>query len=209
MIEKKFKGVLEGKVSDEEIVAKSKQFAKSTLETELLKLKKDHQSLTGKFMSHKEQTTTAIEALQTQKEVLLTQKETLQTQKQNESKVAKDKAEENRMLKKELRQKYITNQLFRWRLPALLLIPIGVLIVLFYLMLFIWQNASFNLSVRLVDWIDSFGDGSRKTFLMLIYLAPVTGLVLIIKLLYSRYFNKKHKKDKLKIIEEDMPNHYK
>src|SRR5690606_28241718 len=69
MINIGFKGILDKNNSDEEVIEKSKIFAKSHLELQIEELKKSKEKLENKFEKYQEQTTSAIEVLKQSKDV--------------------------------------------------------------------------------------------------------------------------------------------
>ncbi len=194
LVEKKFKDVLQKGFSDDDIIEHAKTFAKTTLEKNLDTLSQKHSLLENSFDSHKAETSVKIENLES--------KTSEQVNKLN----AKEREVER--LKSKLKIKTIEEKIKRWEKPALWLLPVGILILVFTLLQFNFHSFRYNYPYQLVVWIDSLSNHVQKSTLTLLMYAPLIGLWLIIRFCFKRLSNSETKEYKKKEFEKDFDEQY-
>lgn len=173
MISEKFKGILDKSYSDEEIIEQSKQFAKSKLETELIAAKEETILLKESIDAHKQGAAAAIHDVEIEQQ--------LDRQK------SKNIELENLKLKNILMKKHVAKQMFVWWLIAIVLTILGLLLVLFYLLIFL-PDSRFNYPYKIANFINTLPDDSaQKNLAWSIYILPAGLLFGIWKLIKNRF----------------------
>src|SRR5690606_14831408 len=146
MINIGFKGILEKNISEDNIIEKSKLFAKSTLELELDKLQKSNSKLENRFEKYKEDTATAIETLRQSKDVEKEQKNA--------------EIEKNNQVRKELIETKATLDLAKYKSKAYYCIPVVIICLGFIVLLFGWQEKEWNMVAVYTQYANSLEEGS-------------------------------------------------
>lgn len=193
LVENKFNSVVSRSMSNEQIFENAKKYAKSKLENEVEKLKIQNNDLTGKYneisadiMVHKTAVTSEIQYLKDEKEGI--------------KRKLSDKEQENIHLKEQLIESEIKAEMRKWQKPAKWLIALGFLIILFMTLQFCCKTWSLNYPYKLVMWIETITNTVQKTTLTTLMYAPLIGLWLISKFVWSRLISKDKKSEtKLKI----------
>lgn len=193
LVENKFNSVVSRSMSNEQIFENAKKYAKSKLENEVEKLKIQNNDLTGKYNEisaditvHKTAVTSEIQHLKDEKEGI--------------KRKLSDKEQENIHLKEQLIESEIKAEMRKWQEPAKWLIALGFLIILFMTLQFCCKTWSLNYPYKLVMWIETITNTVQKTTLTTLMYAPLIGLWLISKFVWSRLISKDKKSEtKLKI----------
>lgn len=193
LVENKFNSVVSRSMSNEQIFENAKKYAKSKLENEVEKLKIQNNDLTGKYNEisaditvHKTAVTSEIQYLKDEKEGI--------------KRKLSDKEKENIHLKEQLIESEIKAEMRKWQEPAKWLIALGFLIILFMTLQFCCKTWSLNYPYKLVMWIETITNTVQKTTLTTLMYAPLIGLWLISKFVWSRLISKDKKSEtKLKI----------
>lgn len=193
LVENKFNSVVSRSMSNEQIFENAKKYAKSKLENEVEKLKIQNNDLTGKYNEisaditvHKTAVTSEIQHLKDEKEGI--------------KRKLSDKEKENIHLKEQLIESEIKAEMRKWQEPAKWLIALGFLIILFMTLQFCCKTWSLNYPYKLVMWIETITNTVQKTTLTTLMYAPLIGLWLISKFVWSRLISKDKKSEtKLKI----------
>lgn len=193
LVENKFNSVVSRSMSNEQIFENAKKYAKSKLENEVEKLKIQNNDLTGKYNEisaditvHKTAVTSKIQHLKDEKEGI--------------KRKLSDKEKENIHLKEQLIESEIKAEMRKWQEPAKWLIALGFLIILFMTLQFCCKTWSLNYPYKLVMWIETITNTVQKTTLTTLMYAPLIGLWLISKFVWSRLISKDKKSEtKLKI----------
>lgn len=206
MIEQKFKGVVSGNQTDDELVENSKAAAKTILEEKLTKLEKDHQDLKGQLVQVQAQSGMMMEELQRQKRVEQIRANQSEQKAQQSDQQAQESSQELQQLKGLLKQQYIRKELRRWRMPAYCLLPVIVLIFGFYGLLFFFTDSPNNFVVPLTKWVDSFPEASMQhKVLEGIYLFPGLNLIFVVLFCRTRLFSKQAVTEKIATLHETLP----
>lgn len=111
-----------------------------------------------------------------------------------------DKKNEVESLKGAITNKAIKEQVRNWRLPGYFALAGALLILVFMILIFIYQDASWNIASQFIDWIEG-QDDTRKGILQW-GLAGLLGLseVLISRFVWKRLASKDARKDFLQTI---------
>ncbi len=191
MIEIQFKGILDKNTSNEDIIERSKFFAKTELELEIEKIKKQNEKITTRFETHKTNTDQAIQ--------------TLQELKSGESEKVKIITKENKELKEKIRTAQINKKLRNWRILAYLTFPLLFACISFYILIFVCKECEWNYLTKLANWINTFEEGTvQKTILNAIYLMPLAGIGIFVKFIYSRLLNNDNILEKKEKISKEI-----
>lgn len=187
LVQKKFEGILEKGVNDEEILERTKSFAKLQLQRQIEEIVVKHDELKSEFDSHKATTSINIQTLE---------------KKANEQaiEIAAKKIEVTE-LKVELKNKFVKENILVWRRSVFFLIPLGLIIIVFTILQFCFKDYPYNYSYKLIETIDSLGSDSQKGTLRALLYAPLVGLWLIITYCFKRLTNSDLKKEKEKEFE--------
>jgi len=195
IVQRKFNGILEKGIKEDEILERTKAFAKAELEKKIEEIEVKHNSLKGEHETHKAQTAQQIVEL---KELSNTQAHKLSQTEQ-----------ENKVLKEKLHADFVSKKFKRWRLPAYWAIPlIAIILVFFYFQLF-HSDWKYNYVQKLVNYIDSNPSETKRDWMRNINGGLLVGVGTLIVFCYQRLFSKDKKDDKLKSIHENLPKEYK
>src|SRR5690606_13270607 len=145
MINLKFQGIVEKSNSDEEIIEKSKLFAKSHLELKIEELEKSKERLENKFEKYQEHTSSAIE--------------TLKQSKDDEKEQKNSEIEKNYRVRKELIDTKANLDLTRYKSKAYYCFPVAAICILFILLMFLFQDKSWNMVAIYTKYANSLEIG--------------------------------------------------
>lgn len=118
---------------------------------------------------------------------------------------------ENRSLKKELRVKYVERKFFWWRFLTFCLIPVLLLIITFYLLIFFIPNWQYNYSHQLMIWIDSLPKDSMEREILkdwIVNILSLRSIGIIGNIIRIRLFDSTKKTQKITSIKATMPSKY-
>lgn len=184
LVQRKFDGILEKGLKDDEILLRTKAFAKSELEKAVDDLSAKHKDVTEKYAAEKEGT----------KEL---------------KKTTEDRNTKLHELKKEHKPVYVKKQMLKWQTPAFIWLFFGVILVFFVLLQFILKEWSHNYSYKLVVEIDKLGSETQKTTLRSLMYAPIIGIWLIGTFSWKRIIKSEQKIEQRKKYENDFDEKYK
>lgn len=184
MINISFKGILERSNSEEEIIEKSRLFAKSKLESDIEELQKDKVKLENRFEKYKEDTSSAIETLQQSKDVEKEQKNV--------------EIEKNNRVRQELILTKANLDLTKFKSKAHYCIPVAIFCILFILLMFLFQDKSWNMVAVYSNYANSLEEGSmQKEYCKWLWLLPTSLLIGSIIIIYQRLIDKENISNKL------------
>jgi len=194
IVQKKFEGILEKGVKDDEILERTKVFAKTELEKKVEEIETKHDRIKTELESHKEKTTQQIGSL----------REKASEQEQ----ILSDKNSKIDSLKSELRPQVIRKNLLRWQTRAFLLLPIGVFIIAYYLLMLCCTSWTYNFSFQLVQAVDGITNSTIKTLMQGVLATPLVALGLIITYCWNRLGFSDMKAKKKKELEKEFDEKY-
>ena len=194
LIQKKFDGILEKGIKDEEILERTKIFTKTELEKKVDDISIKHNSLKNDLDSYKQTTTERIGKLKQlaseQERKLKTKEITINT------------------LQQELKPKVVRIELIKWQIPAFLLLILGLLIICFTILQFCCKDWPFNYSYQIITYIDVLQSETQKNTLHGLMYAPLIGLWLIGIYCWNRLIKSDAKTQKKKELEREFDNKY-
>jgi len=195
MVEQKFKGILENNSTEDEIVERSRVFARTELEKRLDEIEEINHALSESLDSHIKGTNAAFYELEVE------QQEKISSVKELEL--------ENRKLKRELRDRYVKGKFRLWQTQGYVCIPLITFLICLYILLFIFQGWNYNYPHIVAKWIDTLPkDSIQKDFAHYIYLAPLAGIAPLSLVAFNRLLNKEKRFNQAKNIENSTPQHY-
>ncbi len=183
MINIGFKGILDKNNSEEDIIEKSRLFAKSNLELQLEKLQNDNAKLESKFEKYQAKTSSAIE--------------TLKQSKDDEKELKNAEIEKNNKVRLELINTKAKLDLAKFKSKAYYCIPIAGICIAFILLVFIFQDKSWNMVSVYTKYANSLEEGSmQKKYCEWLWLLPTSLLLGSIIIIFNRLLNKENIKNK-------------
>lgn len=188
LVQKKFDGILEKGVKDDEILERSKAFAKTELEKKVEEIGSKHETLKSELDTHKQTTNEKIDGLE--------QKTSEQTHKLT----AKEKEVER--LKSALKIKTVKEEIQKWQRPAKWLIPFGLIIIVFTVLQFCCKDWAYNYSYKIINAIDTLESETQKNTLRALLYTPLIGLWQICTFCFNRLTNSETKENKQKELEK-------
>jgi hypothetical protein len=195
LVQKKFDGILEKGIKDDEILERTKAFAKSELEKQVEEIEAQKNTLQSKLETHKQITTQEIGGL---KNITVEQQKIIE---EKETKIG--------TLKFELKISKTKKQLLRWQIPAFLLAFLGLIIVAFTVLQFCCTSWVNNYPYKIIQAIDTLPSETQKSTLHNLMYAPLIGLWFISKFCWERFANTKTKREKRAEIESEFERKYK
>jgi hypothetical protein len=159
LVQKKFDGILEKGVKDDEILERTKAFAKTELEKKVEEIGSKHETLKSELDTHKQTTNEKIGGLE--------QKTSEQTQKLTA------KGKEVEKLKFELKIKTVREDIKKWQRPVYFLIPFGLAIIVFTILQFCCKEWEFNISYKIITSIDTLESETQKNTLRALMYTPL------------------------------------
>lgn len=197
MIDKNFKGILEKSLSDDEIIERSKAFAKSKLEADLDQVTEHYHVLSESLDAHIKGSGAVLYEMQIEKQQEIDRNKSIQL--------------ENRQLKQELRRKYVKDRFFWWQLVGYLAVVALILAFVFYLLIFICKDWKYNYAHKIINWIDTLPkDGMEHDIAKCIfdYVLPLSSISTLSIFINNRLINRTKRQKKLVSIEQTVPNQY-
>lgn len=195
LIQRKFDGILEKGVKDDEILERTKAFARTELEKKIEEIGIKHETLKSELNTHKQTTSEKIEGLEQKKSeqgIKLTAKE-----------------QEVERLKSALKIKTVNEEIRKWQKPAYWLISVGLIIIVFTILQFCCKDWAYNFSYKLVNAIDALESETQKNTLRTLLYTPLIGLWLIFKLCFKRLTNSETKQNKQNELENSFDDTHK
>jgi hypothetical protein len=188
LVQKKFDGILEKGVKDDEILERTKAFAKTELEKKVEEIGSKHETLKSELDTHKQATSEKIGGLE------------LKTSEQTQKLTAKEKEVER--LKSALKIKTVKEEIQKWQRPAKWLIPFGLIIIVFTVLQFCCKDWAYNYSYKIINAIDTLESETQKNTLRALLYTPLIGLWLICTFCFNRLTNSETKETKQKELEK-------
>ncbi|WP_289016400.1 hypothetical protein [uncultured Culturomica sp.] len=203
LVEKKFKGIIEKGIDDEEIFNRVQKYAKTELEKEVERLRNDSSDL-------KNQIAEVNSELENQKKQL---KEVASTHEKEKNEIELEnsgKTREIQELKNELFQKYISTQIRKWRLGSIPFVVVSVLIILFFFFEIFYSDLEYNYVNKLISWIDNnVSETKKETLRLVINGGLISALQWGIRVCVARLFSKRKYEIEIEKIKENVPEKYK
>jgi hypothetical protein len=188
LVQKKFDGILEKGVKDDEIFERTKAFVKTELEKKVEEIGSKHETLKSEFDTHRQTTSEKIGGLE--------QKTSEQTKKLT----AREKEVER--LKSALKIKTVKEEIQKWQRPAMWLIPLGLIIIVFTVLQFCCKDWTYNYSYKILNTIDTLESETQKNTLRALLYSPLLGLWMICKFCFKRLTNSETKENKKSELEK-------
>lgn len=195
MVQKKFEGILEKGIKEEELLERTKDFAKTELQKQFEEIAQHHESLKFELDSHIVSTTEQISDLEHK------------ANKQAAELLRKE--EENKRLKKKVQEDYITHRLRSWQKPAYWCLLLIAVIIAFYAFQVFFTGWKYNYVERLINFIDSNPSESKRNWMMAINVALLFSIGGLIKFCWTRLCSKDKRKEKQTSIFQTLPDEYK
>ena len=195
LVQKKFDGILEKGVKDDEILERTKAFAKSELEKKVEESESGHRFIKSQLKIVEVATSQQIEGLQ--------------SKTGEQEKLLKSKDNEITTLKGQLKSEVLKDELYKWQKPAFYLIPIGLVIFIFTVFQFCFTQWPYNYAYQITIAIDSLKSETAKNTLHGLMYAPWIGLWLICQFCWKRLGWSETKKDKSRELEKDFDDKHK
>lgn len=191
LVQRKFDGILDKGLKNEEILQRARDFAKSELEKTIEKLALKNEETERKFNTHKKGA----------EQLVRTTDEHLAIINERNSKLKE--------LKKEHKPVYVRKRMLQWQIPAFALLILGILIVSFILAQFFCKDWGSNYPYKLVVSIDNLESDTQKNTLRGLMYTPLIGLWLIGKFCWTRFYKSEIKMFKRNEIEREFDEKYK
>jgi hypothetical protein len=195
LVQKKFDGILEKGVKDDEILERTKAFAKTELEKKVEEIGSKHETLKSELDTHKQTTNEKIGGLE--------QKTSEQTQKLTA------KGKEVEKLKFELKIKTVREDIKKWQRPVYFLIPFGLAIIVFTILQFCCKEWEFNISYKIITSIDTLESETQKNTLRALMYTPLIGLWMICSFCFNRLTDSEDKQNKKREFENKFDETHK
>lgn len=195
LIQKKFDGILDKGIKDDEILERTKTFAKSLLQQKVEEISSQHDKLKSELDTHKIETSVKIGALKSK------------TSEQEEILSVKDSKIDS--LKTLLKTEHVKKYLRKWQTSAWLLLVLGLAIITFTLLQFIAKAWEYNYVYKLVQAIDALESETQKNTLHSLMYAPLLGLWLIGNHCWKRLGSSDEKASKKIDFEREFEERYK
>jgi len=195
LVQRKFEGVLENGIKDEEILERTKDFAKTELQKQVEEIAAKHQNLQSEFETHKESTSKLIQDFD--------QKATKQAEELIE------KEEENKRLKAKLSQEFIDSKLSDWRTSAYLCLPLIIAIGAFFFFQLFYIDWEYNYVEKLIQYIDNNPSESKRNWMMTVNVALLAAIAGLIRFCWYRLFSSEKKEEQINKIIQNLPDEYK
>lgn len=194
LVQKKFEGILEKGIKDDEILERTKIFAKTELEKKVDEIEAKNANLKVELDTHKDHTSQQIDELN--------------DKTSNQENKLKAKDSQINTLKSELKANLISKNLLKWQMPALLLLPLGICTITFTVLQFCCKDWVYNYPNQIIQSIDSLNSETQKSILRALMYAPLVGLWLISKYCWNRLVSPEIKATKKKELEKAFDEKY-
>lgn len=195
LVQKQFDGILEKGIKDDEILERTKSFAKTQLEKKVEEIGNKHKSLKSELDVHKETTSKKIGGLE--------QKANEQTQK------LAQKEQENKALKDALQTKHIEEKIADWKRPAYWLLVLIVFILSFYFFQLFYSDWEYNYAQQLVNYIDNNPSETKREWMKAINSGLAIGVFTLIYFCWCKLFSKNKREEEIQSIIKKMPKEFK
>lgn len=195
MVQKRFEGILEKGIKEEELLERTKDFAKTELQKQVEEMTGQHESLKIELDTHIVSTSEQIQSLERR------------AIEQTEELIKKE--QENKKLKQTLRDDYIKSTLRKWTIPAYLCLPLVLLIVAFFLLQIFFTDWEHNYVEKLIQYIDGNPSETKKNWMMTINVALLGSIITLIIFCWNRLCSKVRKHEKKSSIIQNLPDEYK
>lgn len=184
LIDNKFKDVIDGiRSSNDDILARSKQFAKTETDKLLEQLKAQNSSLGSEV-------NTLSGELSSQKSTLNFEVETKKQQ------ITQAQSELSHLTKKynaiiaERRREYVNRHICYWRIPVYVLIGVSIILILLLLLTLFNVECKLNFVSQLISYTDKHESETMKSICVTVYCAIVIGLISLTgRMAYKRFNN--------------------
>lgn len=184
LIQKKFDGILEKGIGEEEIIERTKAISKTILESKVEEIEEKHQKLKEQFELHKSTQSKHLSGLQSKSDRQQTE--------------LSQKNQEIDLLRNTLKANFISKNLRGWQTMGLSYnIPVVLLIIIFMLFQFICKDLQYNLPYKLVERIDSLTSDTKKNTLRALMYTPIVGLWMLISKYWKRFADTEEKNNKI------------
>jgi hypothetical protein len=184
MINLKFKGILDKLNTNEQTIENSRLFAKTKLENDVETLLKKNEKLENKFEKYQENTSGAIDELKRLKD----------SEKEDKQK----EVEKNMRIISELIDTKAKLDFNRYKSRAYYCIPILILCLLYFVLLFTFQSSSWNMIAVYTNYANALNEGSmQKEVCKWIWLLPSSGILYTSIFIYNRILDKENRRIKL------------
>ena len=190
-MENKFNEVIEKGIKDSEIYERSIIYARTKLEEELHRAKGEYSSLSNKYENLKENKDIENREFEKMKQAVQEKSIKLQSIESDYKKI-----------KQELKNRYIADELRKWRRPTYWAIMLIILISIFTLLQFTLKNSELNYVYKLIRYIDSLESDTLKGILRNLLYAPILALWTLACFCFHRLFSQEKKQKKIGELEE-------
>lgn len=193
LVENKFKDVIDG-VRSNEILEKSKQFAK----TETDKLVEELRAKTESLGSEVDTLADTVESQKSSFNILA---------ESNKDQISKTKSQLSEAINKynaliiQRRGEYVDKQICRWRVPVYLLLILSVIVILFLILALCNVDFQWNFISKLFKYTDGHESETVKNICIAIYSAAILGLLGFTSRIAYKRFNRKDTKAKRNELE--------
>ncbi|MBJ6120070.1 hypothetical protein JAO76_17825 [Pontibacter sp. BT310] len=188
LVQNKFEGILDNGADSDEILERTKSYAKSALEKELEDITVKQAELLGQIAIQKEDADGRISDLS--KEAT------------SKDKRLREKEQENQKLRERLKRKTLEDQFNRWQSTAYWYLAFGIIIMLFTLLQFTLTDWEYNLPAKLVTWIDGLESETKQNTLRALIYAPLALVLVAGNMFYTRLWDIDSKETKRKELEK-------
>jgi hypothetical protein len=194
LVQKKFDGILEKGIKDDEILERTKNFAKSELEKKVEEIDTKNKSLESEFVKHKEDTYNQIDVLRLETSE--------QTQKLEKSK------RENKILKEQLRENYIEQKINGWKRVAYFFILLLIINILFFYFQFFYLTWNYNFVYKLIIFFENHPIEIIKQLMIVVNTTLLGTLVTLMIQIYNRLICKSKIEEKREQIIKKIPSEF-
>jgi hypothetical protein len=133
----------------------------------------------------------------------------LKRQQQQTQKLTQ-KEQENKTLKETLQAKHIKEKIADWKRPAYWFIPVIILILVFFYLQIFNCDWEYNYVQQLANYIDNNPSETKRDWLRIIINGGLlSGLLSLVVIAYNRLISKEKKEEKIKSLNDKMPEEYK
>ncbi|WP_299758673.1 hypothetical protein [uncultured Pontibacter sp.] len=190
LVQSKFEGILDNGAEGDEILERTKDFAKSALERELENITVQNAELTGQMAIQQEEAEGKLSDLAS---VAAARERKIQ-----------EKEQENQELKDKLKRNFVRERFIKWQSSAYWSLLFGVIIILFTVLQFVLSEWEYNYPAMLVKWVDGLESETKQTSLRALLYAPISYLIVTFNLCYHRLWSAESKQAKIKELESSF-----
>lgn len=176
LIQRRFDGIIEKGIGEEEILERTKAISKTILETKVEEIESQHKKLKEDFEEHKSKKSKHLSSLQSISD------------KQRNELTKKD--QEIKLLRNTVKATYISKHLHKWQRAGLVCYgSIAIIIILFTGFQFFAKDYEYNFPYRLIERIDSLESETQKNLLRTLLYTPLIGLWIVVVKCWKRIAN--------------------